>query len=639
MQTKLLLVDDEEGIRKVLGISLSDMGYDVLTAENGDEALSIFRAQSPPIVLTDIKMPGLDGISLLQKIKRENPETEVIMITGHGDMDLAIKSLKLEATDFVTKPINDDVLEIALKRANERILMRGQLRSYTENLELMVKEKSARLVELERLTAIDQAMAGLSLAMRSIADDLGEDRLGHFNEMPCFVSVHSRQLKVLAANHLYCQRLGNAVGQDSWQIYKGKTATPEQCPVGRTFSTGSGHRSREMVAFPDGSQSLVLVHTAPIRNSDGTLELVLEISADISEVKRLQDELDATQQRYQQLFDESPCYITVQDRDFRILAANKRFKEDFGDELDARCFQVYQNRYEPCSNCPVSRTFEDGRPHEAEITATSKSGEMIHLLVITAPLQNAFGQIVQVMELATNITQVRKLQYHLSSLGLLMSSISHAVKGMLTALDGGLYLIQSGLKKNEPPIIQEGLDAAKLMADRIQQAILDILYYAKERELKPEMTQVSSLARDVFQIVEPKMKGLSIAVTCDVDASLGSIEMDRSALRTALVNILENAVEACAEDASKPTHQIGFSARANNGQVLFEVSDDGIGMDQQTQEKLFSLFFSSKGQKGTGLGLFIAQRVIQQHQGTVSVLSSPGKGTTVSILIPGKIEE
>lgn len=635
-QKKLLLVDDEEGIRKVLGISLSDMGYDVLTAESGDEALSIFRSESPPIVLTDIKMPGLDGIGLLQKIKIESPETEVIMITGHGDMELAIKSLKLEATDFVTKPINDDVLEIALKRANERILMRSQLRSYTENLELMVKEKSEKLVELERLTAIDQAMEGLSSAMRGIADDLGEDRLRHFNEMPCFVSVHNRQLKVLAANRLYLQRLGSAVGEDSWKIYKGKTATPEQCPVGKTFSSGSGQRIREIVAFSDGSQSLVMVHTAPIRNSDGTLELVLEISADISEVKRLQDELDATQQRYQLLFDESPCYITVQDRNFKILATNKRFKEDFGDELDSRCFQVYQNRYEPCCNCPVSKTFEDGQPHQAEITATSKSGEQIHLLAGTAPLRNAFGQIVHVMELATNITQVRKLQDHLSSLGLLMSSISHAVKGMLTALDGGLYLIQSGLKKNEPTRIQEGIDAANLTAERIRNAVLDILYYAKERELKKEDTPVSSLVRDVFQIIEPRMKNLPIAYACDIEPSLGSIEVDRTALRTALINILENAVEACVEDSGKPSHRIGFSARANGSHLLFEVSDDGIGMDQQTQEKLFSLFFSSKGQKGTGLGLFIAQRVIRQHQGTVSVLSSLGKGTTVSILIPVK---
>ncbi|MEJ2220888.1 MAG: response regulator, partial [Desulfobacterales bacterium] len=117
MDKKLLLVDDEEGIRKVLGIALSDAGYSVFTAQNGEEALDIFRQEAPPIVLTDIKMPGMDGIELLQKIKHEKPDTEVIMITGHGDMDLAIKSLKYQAIDFVTKPINDDILEIALNRA------------------------------------------------------------------------------------------------------------------------------------------------------------------------------------------------------------------------------------------------------------------------------------------------------------------------------------------------------------------------------------------------------------------------------------------------------------------------------------------------------------------------------------------
>ena len=114
---KILLVDDEEDIRDVLEISLSDSGYEVLTAENGDEALSLFRKTHPSIVFTDIKMPGMDGIEVLKKIKEESPDTEVIMITGHGDMELAIQSLKYEATDFITKPINIDALEIALKRA------------------------------------------------------------------------------------------------------------------------------------------------------------------------------------------------------------------------------------------------------------------------------------------------------------------------------------------------------------------------------------------------------------------------------------------------------------------------------------------------------------------------------------------
>ena len=172
MAQKILLVDDEEGIRKVLGISLSDSGYQVFTAESGEEALHIFKEQDPPIVLTDIKMPGMDGIALLQKMKQENPDAEVIMITGHGDMELAIQSLKHEATDFITKPINDDALEIALKRAKERISLKTQIKKYTENLEKLVEEKTQRLIEAERLAAVGQTVAGLAHAIKNITGGL-----------------------------------------------------------------------------------------------------------------------------------------------------------------------------------------------------------------------------------------------------------------------------------------------------------------------------------------------------------------------------------------------------------------------------------------------------------------------------------
>jgi DNA-binding NtrC family response regulator len=113
----ILIVDDEPDIREVLAITLVDMGYRTLEAENATKAFAQFTEEQPRIVITDIKMPGSDGIELLRKIKHENPETEVIMITGHGDMNLAVRSLKYEATDFITKPINVDALEIALRRA------------------------------------------------------------------------------------------------------------------------------------------------------------------------------------------------------------------------------------------------------------------------------------------------------------------------------------------------------------------------------------------------------------------------------------------------------------------------------------------------------------------------------------------
>ena len=127
VKNKILIVDDEEDVRDMLHLSLSTMGYDVLDAEDGMKALQIFRDAHPQIVLTDIKMPSMDGIELLKELKREDPDAEVIMITGHGDMGLAIKSIKHEATDFVPKPVNLEVLKIALRRAHDKVVTRQQI--------------------------------------------------------------------------------------------------------------------------------------------------------------------------------------------------------------------------------------------------------------------------------------------------------------------------------------------------------------------------------------------------------------------------------------------------------------------------------------------------------------------------------
>jgi signal transduction histidine kinase/FixJ family two-component response regulator len=633
MDKKLLIVDDEEGIRKVLSITLIDSGYTVFTAQDGEEALEIFRREAPPIVLTDIKMPGMDGIELLRTLKQKSPDTEVIMITGHGDMDLAIKSLKYQAIDFVTKPINDDVLEIALNRAHEKIRMRQQLRQYTENLESLVREKSAKLVEIERQVAVGQAVEGLSSAMRDMAIDL-EGGLTYFNEMPCYVSIHSPALKVVAVNSLYRDRLGDKVGSKSWEIYAGETGTRKKCPAAQTYTSGKGLRTRAVVMTVNGEKAPVMVNTAPIRNQDGAVELVVEISADITEVKRLQEELDRSRQRYQQLFDEVPCYISVQDRQFRLTAANRRFKEDFDVEQGAFCHEVYKHRAEPCPNCPVVKTFEDGQSHQSEMVVTARSGERYNVLIWTAPLRNADGEVTHVMEMSTNITQIRKLQDHLSSLGLKISSISHGIKGLLTGLDGGIYLVDSGFAKDRPERVQAGWADVKTVVDRIRKLVHNILFFAKERELKRSHIDGLTFAEDVAATVEARIKTNDIDLIRDFDETVGTLHIDAGVIRLSLINILENALDACLEDQADEKHQIVFRVRQSTRQVVFEIQDNGIGMDQETIENLFTLFFSSKGNKGTGLGLFIADKVIDQHGGRINVESKPGQGSTFKISIP-----
>ncbi len=633
MEEKILLVDDEEGIRKVLGISLMDIGYQVFTAQNGKEALTVFRQERPPIVLTDIKMPVMDGIDLLQQIKAESPDTEVIMLTGHGDMDLAIKCLKLEATDFITKPINDDVLEIALKRANDRILMRAQLRAYTENLESLVREQTARLLNTERLAAVGQAVEGLSSALRGIAGDL-DAGINCFNELPCFVAIHNRHQEIIAINPLYRERLGDHVGRVSGAAYPPELV--ETSPVKETFATGTGMRRRVTVVYADGSRGPVMVHTAPIRDSQGDVELVVEIGADIGEVRRLQERLQATQQRYQQLFDEAPCYITVQAPDLTIRAANRRFQEDFDLTIEAFCHKIYKGQNDACPDCPVVKTFEDGRSHQCEMEVTSKRGETYRVLIQTAPIRDLAGNITHVMEMSTNITRTRRLEDQLASLGLMIGSVSHGIKGLLTGLDGGMYLLDSGFKKENRQQIREGWDIVRFMVGRIRDMVLDILYYAKEKDLKWETVDVLGFANEVLHTVEPKIKEHNITLSHRFDPAIGRFEVDAGIVRSALTNIIENAVEACRSDRSGRPHEICFEVIQDSDFIYFNVSDNGIGMDEATRDNIFTPFFSSKGEHGTGLGLFISNRILSQHGGGISLESEPDTGSHFSIKIPKK---
>ncbi|MBF0111883.1 MAG: response regulator [Desulfamplus sp.] len=120
-QEKILVIDDEKTTLKMFRLFLDIYGFDIHTAESGEEGLELFDREKPSIVLTDIKMPGMDGIEVLKEIKKRAPATEVIVITGHGDMDLAIQALNLDAADFINKPIQRQSLEHGLARARERL--------------------------------------------------------------------------------------------------------------------------------------------------------------------------------------------------------------------------------------------------------------------------------------------------------------------------------------------------------------------------------------------------------------------------------------------------------------------------------------------------------------------------------------
>jgi YesN/AraC family two-component response regulator len=124
---KILVIDDEKATLSMFRLFLDAYGYQVYTAENGTEGLEIFRREKPAIVLTDIKMPGIDGLAVLQQIKEINPQTAVIVITGHGDTALAEQAVALHAVDFIHKPIKKEALDAALEKARAKLNSAGDI--------------------------------------------------------------------------------------------------------------------------------------------------------------------------------------------------------------------------------------------------------------------------------------------------------------------------------------------------------------------------------------------------------------------------------------------------------------------------------------------------------------------------------
>jgi PAS domain S-box-containing protein len=448
-----------------------------------------------------------------------------------------------------------------------------------------------------------------------------------FDAIPGYLTVQDRDLRIIEANDAFKIHFGDFTGKYCYQVYKHRPEKCEDCPVDRTFRDGQKHRSDETVTTLDGSRVNVLVYTTPIFDDNGKVTEVVEMSTDITDIKQLQKQFKDSQARYHQLFEESPCFISIQDNDLRIVDANRLHRETFGEGYGEKCYKIYKHRDKECVPCPVRQSFQDGKARNHEEVVTSLSGDPINVLVHTAPLRNSDGEIEKVIEMSTDITQLRQLQDKLSSVGLLIGSIAHGIKNLLNGLDGGIYLVNTGLKKDNRERIDKGWEIALRNVRRIRSMVMDILYYAKDREPNWEEISTFEMVEDICKLMKERAENQDIVFTYELDGDVGDFEADKQAIHSMLLNLIENSIDACRIDTNKSDHKLVVRLKGNPEKIIFEIEDNGIGMDRETREKAFSLFFSSKGAGGTGLGLFIANKIAQAHGGSINVTSEEDMGS------------
>lgn len=461
---------------------------------------------------------------------------------------------------------------------------------------------------------------------------LSSERL--FDEIPCWVSVQDRDFRIIKASANLIADFGAHVGKRCYEVFQNRTQPCSECVVARTFEDGKGHSSQEVRFDKRGIPHDVVVKTKPLRNDSGEILAVMKVFVDISSEVELTKRLHESAVRFRNLFDNAPCFISVQDRHFRITESNRRFDESFGDGIGEHCYEVYKRRQSQCPGCPVAETFQDGQVHTSEETVVDNNGRQIHVLVYAAPIFDPAGQITSVMEMSTDISEVRALQNELASLGQMVGGIAHDAKNILEGLRGGIYIFNLGFKNDHLQDVKTGCDMVQRNVERLSSIIMDMLYCAKKRSPRLQPVSLPAIATEVVGLFAARAEQSCIRLELKADEPV-EISGDRKEIHSLISNLIANAIDACnADPDEQKEHQILVKVSQGRDEAILGVEDNGPGMDATTRNSLFTELVSTKGSGGTGIGLLTAKKVATEHGGTITVQSAPGKGSVFTIRLP-----
>ncbi len=458
---------------------------------------------------------------------------------------------------------------------------------------------------------------------------------GLFDQAPFNVAIIDRNYNIVAANDRFGDYFGKWRNQKCYKAYKNLDAPCLECKAQLTFQDGKTRVSDETGVDHGGVEAHYVVHLAPLRKRrDGPVDHIVQMSRDVVEARNWQKE-------YQLLFERVPCYITVIDRNFKIIRANENFRETFGDVHGRQCYEVYKKRNTKCPNCPAARTFKDGQVHHSGQVGIKKGGEKAHYMLTTSPLGRDVSNVDHVIEISTDITATKKLEKEiieaerLAAVGQTVAGLAHSIKNILMGLEGGMYVVKRGLKKDDKDIVDEGWQMLDRNLSKTTSLVRDFLSFAKGRLPELEPVDPNKLVREIVELYRPIAAEIGVDVKAKYSPKIHKAPLDPQGIHTCLTNLVSNAIDAC-RMSDKKDGRVTLAVSETKAGLRFTVKDNGMGMDYDIKSKVFTTFFTTKGGQGTGLGLLTTRKIVKEHGGKIDVTSKKGQGSQFRLTFPRK---
>ncbi len=262
-------------------------------------------------------------------------------------------------------------------------------------------------------------------------------------------------------------------------------------------------------------------------------------------------------------------------------------------------------------------------------------------------LLNAIGQHTG-LALANAEEHLKRVNSErMAAIGETVASLSHSIKNILQGLRGGADVVEIGLHKNDLAIAKNGWGILRRNLDRIAALTMNMLAFGRKLQLELELTPISKVVDECAQLLETPCQEKHIALIVDADPEMPPIMIDPSLIHQALMNLLANAIEAVPNDTGVITVRVSFNESrpdpAKPGNMLrpavtINVIDNGPGVEQDKLAWIFEPFNTTKGLKGTGLGLAVTKRIVYEHKGRIRLESTPGKGASFKMILPADLD-
>jgi len=264
--------------------------------------------------------------------------------------------------------------------------------------------------------------------------------------------------------------------------------------------------------------------------------------------------------------------------------------------------------------------------------ALKRAGEKI---IIREKLEEYTGNLEKLVEDKTKrLVQAERL----AAVGQTVAGIAHAIKNITAGLRGGMFVLEKGIQLDDKKYLSQGWEMVRGNVKKVQQMAVDLLNYAKEREPEYQWCDPNLPAQEVYTLMLSRAEMNGIAFEADLGKDLPNAWLDPEAIHRVLLNLVTNAMDACTDIScsNKNCRVLIRSSKPEGWAVEYQVIDNGCGMGEETKNRLFQTFFTTKGSNGTGLGLMIAKKIVDEHEGLIDVSSEEGEGSTFTIRLPEK---